>query len=199
MENIPKQRKGATTDVSSKIKLDTEELAIEHFQTVKKRFMAMNNWELYAGEEKAEFSVRDKDGKIVLAEPKVGDYFCIKTPGLHNRTGDGFDWVQIEHIEEESEAHRECVYIRVRPCANPTKPDEHVAHFFDPEATSNFVIKREGRTVIAEVHGRNEIPNTDNVGMLEKVRNQIVALGGMLIASEVQWKGLTSGIIKYDP
>ncbi len=197
-EKIPSQRKGATTDVSSSIELETEELAIEHFQTVKKRFLAMNSWEMYAGEEKAEFSLRDKDGKILLEEPKMGDYFCIKTPGLHNKTGDGYDWVQIEHMEEEADAHSECVYIRVRPCANPTKPDEKVAHFFDPEATSNFLIKRVGREIIAEVHGRNESPNDDDVGILEKVRNKIVALGGMLIASEFQWKALTSGIIKYE-
>lgn len=197
-EKIPKQQTGATTDVSSKIELETEELAIAHFQIVKKRFLAMNSWELYAGEEKAEFSLRDGNGEILLEEPKRGDYFCIKTPGLHNMTGDGYDWVQIEHIEEESDAHNECVYIRVRPCTNPTKPDDHVAHFFDPKATSNFLVKRIGREVIAEVHGRNEVPNNDDVGMIEKVRNNIVALGGMLIASELQWKALTSGIIKYE-
>lgn len=195
---IPPQKKGAATDVSSEVELPTEALALEHFKTVKKRFMAMNSWELYAGTEKAEFSLRDKDGNILLEDPKTGDYFCIKTPGLHNKTGDGYDWVQIEHLEEESDGHKECVYIRVRPCANPTKPDENIAHFFDPEATSNFLIKRIGNKIIAEVHGRNETPNTQDLNLVEKVRNEIVALGGMLIASEFQWKALTNALVKYE-
>ena len=197
-EKIPPQKKGATTDVSSEIELPTEALAAEHFKTVKKRFFAMNSWELYAGTEKAEFSLRDQEGNILLENPKKGDYFCIKTPGLHNKTGDGYDWVQIEHLEEETGEHDECVYIRVRPCDNPTKPDENIAHFFDPEATSNFLIKRKGNRIIAEVHGRNETPNTQDLNLLEKVRNEIVALGGMLIASEFQWKALTDALVKYE-
>lgn len=197
-EKIPAQKKGATTDVSSEVELATEAIAIEHFKTVKKRFLAMNSWELYAGTEKAEFSLRDQEGNILLENPKIGDYFCIKTPGLHNKTGDGYDWVQIEHVEEEREAHYESAYIRVRPCPNPTKPDDNIAHFFDTVATSNFLIRREGNKIIAEVHGRNETPNTKDVGFLEKVRNEIVALGGMMIASEFQWKALTDAIVKYE-
>lgn len=197
-EKIPAQKKGATTDVSSQVELATEAIAIEHFKTVKKRFLAMNSWELYAGTEKAEFSLRDKNGNILLENPKIGDYFCIRTPGLQNKTGDGYDWVQIEHFEDESEAHYESAYIRVRPCANPTKPDNNIAHFFDTEATSNFLIKREGNKITAEVQGRNETPNTKNLNLLEKVRNEIVALGGMMVASEFQWKALTDAIVKYE-
>ena len=60
-----------------------------------------NCWELFAGTEKAEFSLRDKQGELSLDPPKVGDYFRIKVPGLHNPTGDGYDWVQVEKFEEE--------------------------------------------------------------------------------------------------
>lgn len=195
-EKIPAQHSGAKTEVGSEVEFDTEQAAIEHYEKVKKRFYDMNSWELFAGREKAEFSVRDAQGNIILEKPKVGDYFCIKLPGLHNKSGDGYDWVHIEHVEEEENEHQASAYIRVRPCANPTKPDEGIAHFFNPEGTSNFLIKRERRKVIAEVHGRNETPNTENHDLLEKIRNGMVAMGGMVIASEIQWKALTEGILK---
>ncbi len=195
-EQIPSQKSGAKTDVSSHVEFDTEQEAIEHFEKVKKRFYDMNSWEHFAGKEKAEFSLRDGEGNLLLDKPHVGNYFCIKMPALHNKTGDGYDWVCIEHVEEETNEHDACAYIRVRPCANPTKPDDHIAHFFNPEATSNFLIKREGNKVFAEVHGRNETPNTDDLDLIEKMRNGLVATGGMLIASEMQWKALTEGILK---
>ncbi|MBW8362219.1 MAG: hypothetical protein K0M56_08555 [Kaistella sp.] len=197
-EKIPQQKTGAKSDTVSDLELDNEMLAAEHFETVKKRFLDVNSWELFAGEEKAEFSLRDANGNILLGRPKIGDYFSIKVPGLHNTTGDGFDWVQVEHIEEEKQDHSESVYIRVRPTANPTKPDEKTAHFFDEKATSNFLITREGVKISAEVHGRNEVPNTEDLHLLEKIRNSLVAVGGMIAGSKFQWKSLTEGLIKYE-
>ena len=197
-EKIPPQQIGAKSDTVSEIELESEQAARDHFQTVKKRFLDVNSWELFAGEEKAEFSLRDGNGDLLLTPPKIGDYFSIKVPGLHNPTGDGFDWVQVEHCEEEQGADSESVYIRVRPTSNPTKPEEVIAHFFDPKATSNFLIRREKNMVFAEVHGRNEVPNTENLSVLEKIRNGLVAVGGIIAGSKFQWKSLTEGLIKYE-
>ena len=157
-----------------------------------------NCWELFAGTEKAEFSLRDKQGELSLDPPKVGDYFRIKVPGLHNPTGDGYDWVQVEKFEQEQSKDLECLYIRVRPTSDLTKPDDTTAHFFDSKATSNFLIKREGKKISAEVHGRNEVPNTEDLSVLEKIRNSLVAVGGIIGGSKFQWKSLTEGLIKYE-
>ncbi len=193
---IPEQYSGAKSDTVSKIELESEEMAVNHFETVKKRFLDVNSWEMFAGEEKASFSLRDKNGDLLLRNPQVGDYFRIKIPGLHNVDGDGFDWVNIEKFEEENKPHQSCIYIRVRPSANPTQESDKTNHFFCDKATSNFMIRRENNTVFAEVHGRNEEPNTENVSALEKVRNLLVAVGGIIAGSKFQWKSLTEGLIK---
>jgi len=197
-EKIPMQQKGAKTDTKSEVSFESPDLARTHFQTVKKRFLDINSWELFAGEEKAEFALRDSKGTLLLREPLVGDYITIKVPGLHNTGPDGYDWVQIEEIDNETSDMKDCAYIRVRPVANPTVPEDSTAHFFGPEATSNFLIWREDKTVGAEVHGRNEIPNTEDVSLLEKIRNGLVAIGGMFIASEFQWSSFTDGLLKYE-
>lgn len=197
-EKIPPQKTGAKSDTISEIEMDSEQSAISHFDLVKRRFLDVNCWELFAGTEKAEFSLRDGQGKLSLDPPKIGDYFRIKIPGLHNPTGDGYDWVQVENYESEDSEHSECLYIRVRPTSDPTKPDETTAHFFDPKATSNFLIKREGNKISAEVHGRNEVPNTEDLSVLEKIRNSLVAVGGIIAGSKFQWKSLTEGLIKYE-
>ncbi len=195
-EKIPHQFTGAKSDTVSEIFFETEAEAIAHFETVKKRFLDVNSWELFAGQEKASFSLRDENGNLLLENPKEGNYFKIQIPGLHNSTGDGFDWVKIEEICSEEKPNSECLYIRVRPTSDPTKPDEKTAHFFCEKATSNFLIKREGNRVAAEVHGRNEEPNTEDLSALEKVRNFLVAVGGMIAGSKFQWKSLTEGLIE---
>lgn len=197
-ENIPQQYTGAKSDTVSEITLNTETEAVAHFETVKKRFLDVNSWEFFAGEEKASFTLRDELGNLLLEKPKVGNYFKIQIPGLHNPTGDGFDWVRIEEMKEEKDERGESIYIRVRPASDPTKPDHKTAHFFDETATSNFLIKRQGSKITAEVHGRNEEPNTEDLSVLEKVRNFLVAVGGMIAGSKFQWKSLTEGLIKLD-
>ena len=197
-EKIPPQETGAKSDIISEIELNSVSVAKTHFDIVKRRFLDVNCWALFAGTEKAKFSLRDKQGELSLNPPKVGDYFRIKIPGLHNPTGDGYDLVQVEKFEQEQSKDLECLYIRVRPTSDLTKPDDTTAHFFDSKATSNFLIKREGKKISAEVHGRNEVPNTEDLSVLEKIRNSLVAVGGIIGGSKFQWKSLTEGLIKYE-
>ncbi|WP_226064774.1 hypothetical protein [Kaistella polysaccharea] len=194
---IPPQFDGAQSDASSEMVFANEAAAIEHFKLVRKRFLDINSWELFAGIEKAEFSLRDENGKLSLLQPKVNDLITVKVPLLHNSEG-GYDWVRIEKFEEEYQPGFESVFIQVRPTYNPLLGGKTTTHFLDSQATSNFLIKREGSKISAEVHARNEIPNTDDEKLMEKVRNKIVALGGMLFGSKMQWDGLTNGLLKNE-
>ncbi|MGV8915944.1 MAG: hypothetical protein ACOH1X_10905 [Kaistella sp.] len=195
---IPTQTEGNCSDNISDRLFETEAVAIEFFQGLKKRFLDINSWELFAGKEKAEFTLCDKKGDLSLDPPDVGDFVRIKLPGLHNPTGDSYDWVQIEMIEEEKNAAEEIGYIRLRPSQNPKKNDGKIAHFFKDKATSNFLIKREGKKVTAAVLARNEIPNTDDLNLLEKLRNNVVAIGGIVIGSKFQWTSFTDGLLNKD-
>lgn len=197
MENkIPVQQEGGHSDTVSKQEFATSEEAKAFFETVKSRFLNVNDWELFAGEEKAEFAMMDSSGIVQHREPIEGDYFRINILGPNNPTGDKYDWVQVEEIEHKTGADEESVMIRVRPCPSPLNEKEETAHFFADDATSTFIAKREGNIIYAEVHGRNEKPNTEDLGMIEKIRNTLVAIGGILGGSKFQWKSLTEGLIK---
>ena len=64
IDKIPTQREGGFSDNVSKIELETVPEAILHFETVKKRFLDINSWELLAGKGFGEFSLCDKHGNL---------------------------------------------------------------------------------------------------------------------------------------
>lgn len=195
---IPAQHKGAESIAISELELASVEEAKLHYQAMRARFLDINSWELFAGEEKAEFSLKDENGKLSLEKPKVGNYVSIKIPLLHNADEEGLDWVRIEVCEEDLSNDEESFYIRLRPTSKPGSSKEEITHFLNDDATSNFIIQRSGSKVKAEVIARNEVPNMKDKTISEKIRNKIVAFGGMLFGSKVQWEGLTNGLIKYE-
>ncbi len=192
---VPAQREGNAYDTISERLFPTEKLAKSHFQVVRKRLLAINHWHKMAGEEKATFELIDGRGEKVERMPAIGDFMRIDIPGPMNHSGDGFDWVKIEDILEDEELHEEFISIRIRPSSNPERPTEETAHFFDDVATSTFVVKRENNKISAEVHGRNEKPNLEDVSLIDKIRNTFVAFGGILGASKIQWKSFTDGLL----
>jgi hypothetical protein len=103
----------------------------------------------------------------------------------------------VEKIDEVNEDDLQMTAIRVRPAHDPLNPDTETQHFLSSEATSSFIVKREGSLVMAEVHGRNEHPNvseTDSVG--SEIRNAIVATGAFLGLADIQWGKLVKGLLK---
>lgn len=193
-EVIPKHNNGIQTNTESSVELPSEQEAKNFFTTVKERLLAINEWHQYAGSATADFQLTDNNGAPVERLPQKGDHFKIKIPGPGTVTGEGNDWVQIEAIEEEENR----IGIRVRPATNPTNEPTDVAHFFDEDATSSFLVKREGKKVTAGVYGRNEKPNTDTETVVDKVRNAAIAAGAISGFSKLQWKSLVNGLVKKD-
>lgn len=193
---IPTQKEGAKTDVVSSEKFETAEEAKSFFQECKQRLLNINNWGIIAGVASADFKLTDKQGnEVQRGVANIGDCFKIDIPGPGTATGEGFDWVQIESIDEESLEDREEIAIRVRPASNPKNTKTDVAHFFTDEATSSFIVERRGTEVSAGVHGRNEKPNTKADAILDKTRNVMIASGAAAGFSEVQWKKLVNGLL----
>ncbi len=85
--------------------------------------------------------------------------------------------------------------LLVRPSPDPQNSGHTTAHFFKEDATSTFMVRRDGNTITAEVHGRNETPNTDVNHFLDSVRNIIMSIGAILGFSKLQWKSLVQGLI----
>jgi hypothetical protein len=191
---IPEQEEGIQTNTESEIELATEEEARAFFQKAKDRLLHVNQWHNYAGAATADFQLTDAKGDPVSRAAQKGDHFKIDIPGPGTLTGDGHDWVQIEAIEEDDN----CTGIRVRPATNPNNERKDVAHFFHEKATSSFVVKRQGRKVIAGVYGRNEKPNTNTETIVDKIRNATIASGAISGLSKLQWKSLVNGLVKKD-
>ena len=150
-----------------------------------------------AGSLSAEFTLTDQNGRKLERKPQKGDYFKINIPAPGIQTGEGYDWVQIEEILDEAEGANEATAIRVRPASSPVNANPDVAHFYTDEATSNFIVKREGRKITAGVYGRNEKPNVKKAeSLLDKARNALVGAGGVSGFSKLQWQALIKGLLK---
>ncbi len=199
MENpIPSQETGSEMNAVEKATFDNTAGARQFYEIAKERLLNVNRWAEISALPSSTFRLCDGSGAEADRLVKEGDYFKIDIPGPGTTSGDGFDWVKVEHLQEEEINGTEIISIRVRPAANPNTPDPDTAHFFKDTATSTFQVKRIGSEVFAEVHGRNEQPNTDTEHLTDNVRNTLVGTSAKIGFSFPQWKGLVTGLVKVD-
>ena len=194
-KHIPEQQEGVEENVEESIELASDEEAKSFFNIVKNRLLNVNKWKEFAGTLSASFQLTDSGGQEINRRPAKGDYFKINIPAPGIVSGDGYDWVRVEEIKESSHDQDEYTAVRVRPAPSPVNAKEDVAHFYSDEATSNFIVSREGRKIIAGVYGRNEKPNVKTDTVVDKVRNAIVGTGAASGFSKLQWKALVSGLL----
>ena len=197
-QNVPPQQTGAESNTEARTSFPDDAAARQFYRTVKERLLHVNNWHALAGKGTAEFQLIDENGRETDRAAKEGDHFRIDIPGPGTITGEGYDWVRIESVNENAGDAEECLAIRVRPCSNPNNDRSDVAHFFSEDATSSFVVKREGAEVVAAVYGRNEKPNTDTEKLVDKARHTAVATGAVSGFSKLQWKSLVNGLISKE-
>jgi hypothetical protein len=195
-ETIPENKEGAEVNVEDSVQLSDEGKAKSFFKVVKGRLLNINDWGKIAGTLSADFYLTNEEGQEINTTPSQGDYFKIDIPAPGIITGEGFDWVQIEQVEEESDADNESIAIRVRPASSPVNEKKDIAHFYTEEATSNFIVKREGNKVTAGVYGRNEKPNVKADTLIDKARNSIVGSGAVRGFAKLQWKSLVNGLLE---
>jgi hypothetical protein len=199
MENpIPNQETGSEMNAVEKASFNTPEEAARFYELAKQRLLNVNNWNAVSNLPSSTFMLCDASGQQVSRDVQIGDFLKIDIPGPGTSTGDGYDWVKVEFIEEQQIEGADVMSFRVRPTDNPVSEEVAIAHFFDDAATSTFQVKKIGLDVTAEVHGRNETPNTNTDHILDNVRNTMVGLGAKVGASYPQWKGLVAGIVKVD-
>jgi hypothetical protein len=193
---VPDQQTGKAIDAESSIELTNENEARAFFTEVKSRLQNVNQWHEYAGVLLASFQLVDKNGIEVQREARKGDYFKIDIPGPGSKSGDGFDWVQIEDENYTSTPDGEQFGFRVRPTDNPQSREQDVAHFYSKESTSTFIAQRIGNKITVSIHDRNTKPNTDADRTPDKVRDALVGTAGAISFSKIQWQNLTDGILK---
>ncbi len=195
---IPGNEEGAQSNTEASANFASTHEAKLFYEVVKHRLININQWHHVAGALSADFKLTDVAGNEVDRHPIKGDHFKIDIPGPGSITGDGYDWVKIEEIEEKKEVEEESISILVRPATNPTNALQDIAHFFSEDATSCFIVQRNNTTVTAGVYGRNEKPNTGAEKAVDKARNTAIATGAVTVFSKLQWKSLVNGLVKND-
>jgi len=199
LENLPPQETGRQTDFTHEQKFDNVEAAHRGFHSAAGRLLSVNNWHEYAGTGSAKFTLCNNQGDEVEVMAEEGFFFSIDLPGPGPDAGGGLEWVMIEQLTSEGNAHsaEEYVLMTVRPVADPRKPAAEIAHFYTDFSTSTFVVRRNGLSVSAGAHGRNETPNNTDVDLHDKIRNTAVALLARVGLSGGQWQKLVNGLIDY--
>ena len=194
-KTIPEKFDGGNINAESVVQLHNLTAAKELFLLAKKRLMDVNNWKEISEQAIAEFRLTDAQGNEVSGPVQEGMFFRIDIPGPGTETGDGFDWVIVEKISEYLLEDIESFGIRVRPAPNPTNTDQEIAHFYSSQTTSTFTVTRENTKVTAAVYDRNTKANTDDQSFLDKIRNILTGVAGILAFSKIQWESLTSGLV----
>jgi hypothetical protein len=192
---VPKQRTGKAIDAMGSLTLNDENEAKAFFSVVKNRLQNVNEWEDLSGNLSAKFQLVDADGREITRNLQRGDYLKIDIPGPGNKSGDGYDWVQIEDVENKSSSDSEIFSFRVRPTGNPQNLNKDIAHFYSQESTSTFTVSRKGCNVEAAIRDRNTKPNTTANSPVDKIRDSIVGTMGVLSFSKIQWQNLVDGLL----
>ena len=197
---IPPQEEGQQVDIVETVKASNEEEAKLLFLQARERLLDINHWSVISEGISASFVLTDEHGKPKQGIPVAGDHFRIDIPGPGTLLGEGYDWVKVEMIDDNSaaEGKTEWTIIKVRPSEDPAIK-KGVAHFLGEEATSSFIIRRKNDLILAEVHGRNEKPNTENESLTDAIRNAVVSRGAQAGLSKVQWEKLVKGILNIQP
>ena len=152
------------------------------FLEVKEKLLNLDNWNKNAG--LSSFEIFDENGNVQADKTiRIGGFERISLKG----TGK-YDWVRITDIYEGEDEF----VITVKPTYDPTADDQDkkaVSHFFTDEASNNFCLQKDDKSVALYVIGLNEKQNvseTDN--MIETVRNAAVAnLGSYLGIQKSEW------------
>ncbi|MDC8103153.1 hypothetical protein MTQ00_01250 [Chryseobacterium sp. B21-037] len=157
----------------------------------------MNQWREYSGALTADFKLYGSKGKPLDRPPEIDDYIRIDIPGPGEKEAKGYDWVQIVNISSHHTGSLERISITCRPSKIPGNSENNrIAHFYSSKATSTFMISNNGKEIMAAIYGRNESPNF-NASFIDKIRNIMVGIGGMMGISKIQWKALSDGLLDF--
>lgn len=197
IKRVPEQISGGFHDTESQKEVEPTFLP-QKFEELKERFFAVSQWKSYCGEGFADFKLYDSEGKETERIPQKGDFMRIDIPGPGEKEAEGYDWVEVTDICFQEDNRSESIMITCRPSENPqNKKNSHIAHFYSNKATSTFMISRTPTHLKAAVYGRNERPNF-NAGFIDVIRNVMVAAGGIMGISKIQWKKLSDGFLDFE-
>ncbi len=195
---VPAQYTGEEIEADASVELNDEKEAQKFYLLAKDRLLNVNKWHKLAGLISARFHLTDTSGNEIDRQVQKGDFLKIDIPGPGSKEGDGYDWVCIEELEEVSDENIQSIGFRVRPCENPSGKKIETAHFYSDEASSNFIVTREGKKITSWIIDRNIKPNVHAQSLLDKIRDTAIGMSAIGMFSKIQWQNLAEGIVKKD-
>ena len=195
---LPPQYTGKEIIAEANITCDNINEARQVYDQSKKRLLHVDKWKELLGILSANFCVMDSNGNATGKSVEQGNLLRIDIPGPGSSTGEGYDWVAVEELKEVETDEIQSIAFRVRPTINPKGTSNNIAHFYDQEATSTFMVTRNEHTVYTTIADRNIKPNTDTDSIVDTIRNMPVAIGAIGLLSKVQWQSLAEGLLKTD-
>jgi len=195
---VPAQYTGKEIEAETSVELKDADEAKIFYKLVKERLLNVNNWHKVAGIISASFKLLDAVGNEVYRNVQKGDHLKIDIPGPGSSEGDGYDWVSVEALNEVSEGDMQSIGFRVRPGQNPFGTKNETAHFYTDEATSNFIVTREGANISAWIIDCNIKANNQPESLTDKIRDIAVGLGALTMFSKIQWQNLAEGLVKKE-
>ncbi len=195
---VPAQYTGEEIEADASVEMNDEHEAKKFYLLAKDRLLNVNKWHKLAGLISARFHLTDTSGNEIDRQVQKGDFLKIDIPGPGSKEGDGYDWVCIEELKEVFDENIQSIGFRVRPCENPSGKKNETAHFYSDEASSNFILTREGKKITSWIIDRNIKPNVHAQSLMDKIRDTAIGMSAIGMFSKIQWQNLAEGIVKKD-
>lgn len=192
---LPVNQSGSANDSFTDKVMNSAEEAERYFDVLIEKLNSVSQWRKYAGSDSFVFELTDKGGSLKDDPPQISDKIRIKLPGPKDGEGLGYDWVEVVRIERGKSNHTEFYLLEVSPCDCPYQSGNKTAHFYWEKSTNSFVIARQQNAVQVSIHGRNEVPNTEDQSLLDTIRNYVMAKGGIIAGSKIQWEIFTDNLM----
>ena len=170
-----------------------EQAAAKFFESTRIKLFRIGEWKKNSSV--TDYDLFNENGDEINGEPvSVGTFVRIALYGSGK-----YDWVRVISVSDESDE----VVISVKPSYDPTQRPADVntvSHFFGPEASNNFCLQRDEKTVAFYVIGLNEHQNTKFTdGLIESARNAAVANVGYYSGLQKSvWKEFCSSFLSTD-
>ncbi|MEN5231719.1 hypothetical protein [Sphingobacterium faecium] len=195
MKNIiPTQKEGNKLNCFESVEFSNTETANQAFIKAAYNLLSINDWHSITEVPAAVFQLVDSNGVLLKRPLQLHDYIRIDIPGPGLPRTEGYDWVNVIHMESKNMNEFKILSISLKPCPDPTDHDnKDTAHFFEGIATSTLILEQRTNSLLFQYAGRNEIPNTENHKIIDNIRNFIVGAGAAIGASYPQWKALIKG------
>ena len=193
---VPAHHTGKKIEAEASVNFKNDIDAKLFYNEARQRLLHINSWHKIAGIASAEFQLTNKNGEEINRDAAKSDYIKIDVPGPGSKEGEGYDWVLIEELKEINEEDLQSIAFRVRPSANPSGNQEHVAHFYDDSATSCFIVTRNKASVSSYIIDSNVTPNDDTKSLTDKIRHTFIGMIAINSFSKFQWQQLAQGLVK---